>query len=291
MNHILEVAPLRTAAHPELRDDRGSGDPHQQAATERGEPRIAYVSGVPVVCTDFETVVRAMGEIVAQKDGGHYISITNTEAMYHALRQPWYMDYIRKADFSCCDGIGSVVAGYAWGESVPRLNGPILMLKACDYGRQFGWRHFFYGATDTVVKELERRLRARYPGLISVGAYSPPFRPLSAREDDAEVAMINAAHPDVVWVGLGLVKQEKWIAGHLGRVAAPWMIGVGAAFDYHSGNVPWAPAWMQRLGLEWLFRMIIQPHRRYKRYYWSLIFVCESVLGGLWQRLVGRRRL
>jgi N-acetylglucosaminyldiphosphoundecaprenol N-acetyl-beta-D-mannosaminyltransferase len=104
---------------------------------------------------------------------------------------------------------------------------------------------------------------------------------LTPAEDDQVVAMINAARPDFVWVGLGLMKQEAWIAAHLGRVQAPWMVGVGAAFDYHSGAVPWAPAPLRALGLEWLFRLIIQPRLRARRYWWSFVFVLEAALSGL----------
>ena len=100
-------------------------------------------------------------------------------------------------------------------------------------------------------------------------------------EDNDLVDMINAKQPDIVWVGLGLVKQERWIQQHLHRVKVPWMVGVGAAFDYHAGTIPWAPPLLRRLGMEWLFRLIIQPKLRAQRYWWSLVFVVQSTLTGL----------
>jgi N-acetylglucosaminyldiphosphoundecaprenol N-acetyl-beta-D-mannosaminyltransferase len=99
--------------------------------------------------------------------------------------------------------------------------------------------------------------------------------------------MINQAKPDIVWVGLGLLKQERWIQQHLHRVQAPWMVGVGAAFDYHAGAVPWAPPLLRKLGLEWVFRLMMQPRLRARRYWWSLVFVLESI----WRGLINRQFL
>jgi N-acetylglucosaminyldiphosphoundecaprenol N-acetyl-beta-D-mannosaminyltransferase len=210
-----------------------------------------------------------------------YISITNTESMYHALRLPLHLEFIRKANFSLCDGIGSVLAGLAWGHRVPRLNGPILMLKACGYGAARGWRHFFYGGDSGVADTMVEKLTAQFPGLISAGTFCPPFRELTPHEKDEVRRLIKETRPDIVWVGLGLLKQEQWIAENINELDVPWMIGVGAAFDYHSGNVPWAPVWIQAIGMEWLYRTIIQPRKRIKRYYWSFIFMFQSIWEGI----------
>ena len=128
---------------------------------------------------------------------------------------------------------------------------------------------------------MGRRLVKQFPDLIICGLYCPPFRELAPEEDEAIVNTINQTYPDIVWVGLGLVKQEQWIQQHLGRINAPWMIGVGAAFDYHAGTIPWAPSVVRAVGLEWLFRLIIQPKLRAKRYWWSLVFVILATLKGL----------
>jgi N-acetylglucosaminyldiphosphoundecaprenol N-acetyl-beta-D-mannosaminyltransferase len=155
------------------------------------------------------------------------------------------------------------------------------MLDCSREGVAKGWRHFYYGGKEGVAELMANKLQAQFPGLQVVGTYCPPFRALSPEEDAQVVAMINATRPDFVWVGLGLLKQEAWVASHLGRVQAPWLVGVGAAFDYHSGAVPWAPAPMRALGLEWLFRLIIQPRLRGKRYWWSLVFVLQAAAAGL----------
>jgi N-acetylglucosaminyldiphosphoundecaprenol N-acetyl-beta-D-mannosaminyltransferase len=116
-----------------------------------------------------------------------------------------------------------------------------------------------------------------------VGTHCPPFRPMTAEEDDALVREINAAEPDFVLVGLGLLKQEAWIAAHGDRLRAPWLVGVGAAFDYHSGAVTWAPQPLRALGLEWLYRLVTQPRLRARRYWWSLVFVVQAAWRGLVQ--------
>lgn len=247
---------------------------------------IATICEIPVSQIDIDQLLPEIDRVIQTRHVGAYISITNTESMYHALRIPEHLRFIQGADYSLCDGVGVIAAGWAWGHRIRRLNGPILQLECCRYGVARGWRHYFYGGKEGVAEQMARNLTEIFPGLIVAGTYCPPFRPLSPDEDAALVQLVNDAKPDIVWVGLGLLKQERWIAAHLGRVHAPWMCGVGAAFDYHSGAVPWAPAWIRRLGLEWAFRLIVQPKLRAKRYWWSLVFVLESIA----KRLIGRRR-
>jgi N-acetylglucosaminyldiphosphoundecaprenol N-acetyl-beta-D-mannosaminyltransferase len=248
------------------------------------------IMGLPVSRQRPAEVLKTMEHAIERRESGRYISITNTESMYHGLRDEKHGAHIRNADFSLCDGVGVIVAGYAWGHRIERYNGPVLQLDASDYGQSRQWRHFFYGGKEGVADEMARRLKERYPGLIVCGVHCPPFRDLSPEEDQQVVDMINATKPDIVWVGLGLVKQERWIQQHLRRVKAPWMVGVGAAFDYHAGTVPWAPPLLRSLGLEWVFRLIIQPKLRARRYWWSLVFVLESTWHGLVRLQFLRRR-
>jgi N-acetylglucosaminyldiphosphoundecaprenol N-acetyl-beta-D-mannosaminyltransferase len=236
--------------------------------------RRAAIMGLPISLEDCAQVLDKMAEVIERGEPGHYISITNTESMYHGLRIASHGRYIREADLSLCDGVGVIVAGWAWGERIRRLNGPVLQLEASRFGVARKWRHFFYGGKEGVAQEMARRLVKRYPGLVVCGCYTPPFGELTAEDDQRVVDLINAAQPDIVW-------QERWIQQHLGRVRAPWMIGVGAAFDYHAGTVPWAPQPLRALGLEWLFRLMVQPRLRAKRYWWSLVFVFEALLKGL----------
>ncbi len=149
--------------------------------------------------------------------------------------------------------------------NVGRVCGPDLMLKCLDQGRDKGWKHFFLGGKPEVLEDLQQKMLARFPGVKVVGLHSPPFRELSAEEDQQLVDMINASEADFLWVGLGAPKQEKWIAAHLQRIRVPVQLGVGAAFDFHSGHVKRAPLWMQKSGLEWLYRMSMD-RRLIKRY-------------------------
>jgi len=140
------------------------------------------------------------------------------------------------------------------------------MLALCEAAALNGWTSYFYGGRDGVADQLAERLTARFPGLRIVGTYAPPFRPLTEQEDDEVVAAINAAEPDLVWIGLSTPKQERWMAGHRARLVAPALLGVGAAFDIHAGNLRQAPLWVQGHGLEWLYRLYREPGRLWRRY-------------------------
>lgn len=250
---------------------------------ESRKSKMSAVMDIPVSMDAHEDVLATIDERIRARQPGGYISITNTESMYHALRRPDHMKFIQESDYSLCDGVGVIAAGYFWGLKINRYNGPILHLDCSRYGESRGWRHFYYGGKEGVADLMAQKLREQFPKLQVVGTYCPPFRELSAEEDEQVVKMINDTRPDIVWVGLGLVKQEAWIAKHLGKINTPWMVGVGASFDYHSGAVPWAPRWIRALGLEWLFRLIIQPKLRAKRYWWSLIFVIQAAFAGLFR--------
>jgi N-acetylglucosaminyldiphosphoundecaprenol N-acetyl-beta-D-mannosaminyltransferase len=267
---------------------RSAGDNGTRGAQDGPESIPSAMSNIhfiPVTTAGHEAVLEQIARRIEERRPGGYISITNTESMYHALRRPEHLAYIQGAQFSLCDGVGVIVAGLFWGLRIRRYNGPILQLDCSDAGQARGWRHFYYGGKEGVADRMAQRLKEQFPGLQVVGSYCPPFRELTPEEDEEVVRRINEARPDFVWVGLGLLKQEAWIAKHLGKVQAPWMVGVGAAFDYHSGAVPWAPAWMRAIGLEWLFRLIVQPRLRARRYWWSLVFVLESARAGIAQQL------
>jgi N-acetylglucosaminyldiphosphoundecaprenol N-acetyl-beta-D-mannosaminyltransferase len=147
-----------------------------------------------------------------------------------------------------------------------RVYGPDLMAEVCAQSVHLGHRHFFYGTTPKTLSALEDRLCQRYPGLIVAGSFSPPFRALTPAESFEIAALINEKKPDIVWVGLSTPKQEVWMAEHRALLDAPVLVGVGAAFDFHAGTVRQAPRWVQPLCLEWLFRLVTEPRRLWKRY-------------------------
>ena len=196
-----------------------------------------------------------------------YVCFPTVHSLVEAQRDPQVRSALNQARLTALDGMplvwwcrrsGFPLAG--------RSCGPDLLPAMCERAAQTGHRHYFYGGRAETTAQLVARLRERCPGLVVAGYHSPPFRPLSPEEDAADVAAINAARPDFVWVGLGAPKQEKWMAEHLGKIDAAALLGVGAAFDFLAGELPRAPVWMQRRGLEWLFRLIAEPRRLARRY-------------------------
>jgi N-acetylglucosaminyldiphosphoundecaprenol N-acetyl-beta-D-mannosaminyltransferase len=163
--------------------------------------------------------------------------------------------------------------------------GPELMLEFCRGTAARNLRHYFYGGGPGVADELAERMAARFPGVIVAGTCTPPFRPLTREEDDEVVAHINAAHADVLWVGLSTPKQERWMFDHRDRLNVPAMVGVGAAFDMHSGRLRQAPSWMGEHGLEWLYRLSQEPRRLWRRY----ILLGSLFVGNVSLELLGLR--
>jgi N-acetylglucosaminyldiphosphoundecaprenol N-acetyl-beta-D-mannosaminyltransferase len=149
---------------------------------------------------------------------------------------------------------------------ITRVYGPDLMLGVCDRGRAFGLTHYFYGGPPGVAEDLRAKLTARFPGLNVVGTFTHPFRPLTADEQRRLEGEIAATRPDVVWVGIGTPRQERFMAEYWHSLDAGLLIGVGAAFDFHTGRVKQAPRWMMRCGLEWFFRLCMEPRRLAGRY-------------------------
>jgi N-acetylglucosaminyldiphosphoundecaprenol N-acetyl-beta-D-mannosaminyltransferase len=164
------------------------------------------------------------------------------------------------------DGMPLAWLGRRTGLPVERVCGPDFLPALVERGVPEERTHFFLGGAPGVPKALAARLASRFPGMRVVGTMSPPFRSLSAEEDDAIVEQINSAKPDYVWVGLGTPKQDLWIAEHRPRLRAPVLLAVGAAFDVHAGTRRRAPRWMQRSGTEWIYRLLTEPRRLARRY-------------------------
>ncbi|NMC78312.1 MAG: WecB/TagA/CpsF family glycosyltransferase [Chloroflexi bacterium] len=217
----------------------------------------------------------------------HYVCVTPAHAIMECQRDPKLADIYNHSGLTTPDGMAIVWLlkwyGYA---GVERVYGPDLLQAVCQVSPARGYRHYFYGGTPAVVAQLAQKLQRSYPGLQVVGFESPPFRPLSEAEDAAGVERIRAAQPDVVWVGIGSPRQERWMQAHLDRLEVPVLVGVGAAFDFLSGAKRQAPPWMQRMGLEWFFRLLSEPGRLWRRY---LLGYPQFVVLVLLQRLGLRR--
>lgn len=150
-------------------------------------------------------------------------------------------------------------------KKIERVTGPDFILEACKYGQIKKWRHFFYGGAEGVVDQLARKLKDKYPDLIVAGTYSPPFLPLTEQQEKNIKELIETTNADLLWVGLGGPKQELWMNEHLNKIDVPVMLGVGAAFDFHSGNRPWAPKWIKKCGIEWLYRTLFGGSKTFFR--------------------------
>lgn len=211
----------------------------------------------------------AVAEIVGWVERGErqYVCVTGVHGVMESQRDAALAAIHNASGLTTPDGMPMVWAGrHAGAKHMDRVYGPDLMLEVLAVAARRGWSSFFYGAAPGVPAELARRLQERFPDLQVAGCHSPPFRPLTAEEDAAEVAAINAAKPALVWVGLSTPKQERWMAAHRDRLDAPVLLGVGAAFDLHAQRLAQAPRWMQRSGLEWLFRLFKEPRRLWRRY-------------------------
>lgn len=237
---------------------------HEAAARER-TARVD-VLGVGISLVDPPAAVEEISRWITH-GLRRYVCVTGVHGVMEAQRDPELARVHNRSGLTTPDGMPMVwAARHAGAEHVARVYGPDLMLALCRRAAERGWRCYLYGATDDVLDRLRRNLTGRFPRLQIVGAYSPPFRELTPDEDRAVVGAINDARPDIVWVGLSTPKQERWMAAHVDRVDAHVLIGVGAAFDIHAGTLRQAPRWMQRSGLEWLFRLGCEPRRLWRRY-------------------------
>jgi N-acetylglucosaminyldiphosphoundecaprenol N-acetyl-beta-D-mannosaminyltransferase len=214
-----------------------------------------------------------------------YVCICNVHVVVTASREQEFGRIVREADMATPDG-----APVAWmlrrmgSRNQERVNGPDLMLRYCEQAAARDEPIFLFGSTDETLSQLQIRLKQQFPKLVIAGAISPPFRKLSAEENDAIIEQINSSGAGTVWVSLGCPKQEQWMAANRGRVRAV-MLGVGAAFDFHAGTKPRAPEWMRNYGLEWLHRLLSEPQRLWRRYLvTNTLFICMAAR----QLLVGK---
>jgi N-acetylglucosaminyldiphosphoundecaprenol N-acetyl-beta-D-mannosaminyltransferase len=199
-----------------------------------------------------------------------YVCVTGVHGVMESQRDQELRRIHNEAGLVTPDGMPLVWISRLKGHTnVGRVYGPDLMLAFCETSERKGYRHFLYGGGEGVAELLASRLKERFPGLAIVGTYCPPFRALEPDEDDEAVRRINQARPDIIWVGLSTPKQERWMRAHVGRITAPALVGVGAAFDFHAGLKRQAPRWIQHSGFEWLFRLAAEPRRLWRRYLYN----------------------
>jgi N-acetylglucosaminyldiphosphoundecaprenol N-acetyl-beta-D-mannosaminyltransferase len=196
-----------------------------------------------------------------------YVCVTGVHGVSEAQEDPAFRRILNAAFLNTTDGMPLVWLGQrAVGPQVSRVYGPDLMLEIFRATQGTTFRHFLYGGAPGVAEDLKVRLETRFPGVAICGTWCPPFRALKAGEEAELAALVKGLQPDIIWVGLSTPKQERFMADYLPNLATTLMFGVGAAFDIHAGRVAQAPRWMQRAGLEWLFRLCSEPHRLGRRY-------------------------
>ena len=198
---------------------------------------------------------------------GDYICVSNVHTTVMAYEDLNYRQIQNEAAAVLPDGKPlSVLTRKRGGfQNAAKVSGPDLMPEVFKLSKKTGYRHYFYGSTEETLECLRNNLRKKYPYLQIAGMYAPPFQAMKKEDDEKIIQKINETHPDFLWVGLGAPKQEIWMATHKNRFPAI-MIGVGAGFDFHAGMVKRAPVWMQKSGLEWLYRLSQDPKRLWKRY-------------------------
>lgn len=225
------------------------------------------ILGVRINLVDYESVLSFIKKCIRTRSLGHYICVCPVHPIMVSRSDHELKSALDKSLLAVPDGMPVVWAARLLGASIKeRVYGPDLMLKTCKMAEEAGYSIFLYGGEPATLDKLIGKLLHQFPRLQIAGAYSPPFRKLLPGEKTAMIGMIKSTSPDILFVGLGVPKQEKWMADACPSIRVPVSIGVGAAFDFLSGEKKQAPGWMQYRGLEWLFRLANEPRRLWARY-------------------------
>lgn len=229
------------------------------------------ILGVPVSVVNeasaVDTVAGWIAERRARPGASRYVCACDVHSVMRAQSDASHMQALRRADMIVADGTPLVWVSHLRGEhGIARVPGPDLLTAICQRSEAEGWSHYFYGGAEGIAGRLAERLSRSYPDLSVAGTHCPPFRPLTADEKQADIDRINASDADIVWIGLGCPKQEIWMLENHDKLQGRILIGVGAAFDFHTGRIERAPRWMRDNGLEWLHRLASEPQRLWRRY-------------------------
>ncbi len=232
------------------------------------------LGGIGFSLIECDNLIREWDDCISERQKT-YVCFCEAHLWTRAVRETDVAAALNQADYVLPDGVGITLGarmcGFRFHERMP---GPVIMLRYCAHGVDKGYKHFFYGGGDGVAETLKCRFEEKFPGIKIVGTHCPPFRPLADVEKKQVADMINASGADVVWVGLGAPKQEKWMEEFAPLLDAPLLMGVGAAFDFHTANRRWAPAWIRRIGMEWLFRALTGGPKMFMRYAKTIPVYC-----------------
>ena len=228
---------------------------------------FANVLGVNVSAIDLQAAVTLADQWISSVSGNGYICATGVHGVMEAHADPELRRILKQAFINAPDGMPMVWVGRLQGfRNMDRVFGPDLMLALCQLSVERGYRNFLYGGKPGVAEQLSANLQKRLPGLQVVGTYTPPFRSLAPEEEKGVVSQLRESRPHILWVGLSTPKQERFMAQYVDRFQVPLMVGVGAAFDYHTGSIRDSSPWVKRAGLQWLHRLLQDPRRLWRRY-------------------------
>ena len=233
---------------------------------DTAEQARVNILGVGVTALNMEIALNETESLLQRGDQG-YVCVTGVHGIMEAQSDEQFRDILNRSFLTTPDGMPTVWLGLVQGfKHMARVYGPDYMLGLCERSVARGYRHFLYGGKPGVAEELASELTRRFPGLQIVGTYTPPFRPLTPREEDDLRMQLEASQADILWCGLSTPKQERFMAAYCHRLPVKLMVGVGAAFDLLSGNLAEAPDWMKKAGLQWLYRLFKEPKRLWRRY-------------------------
>jgi N-acetylglucosaminyldiphosphoundecaprenol N-acetyl-beta-D-mannosaminyltransferase len=236
-----------------------------KAVVSSGQPRV-NILGVGVSALNMETALRETESLV-NRAGQGYVCVTGVHGIMEAQSDKTFCAILNGSFLTTPDGMPTVWLGHIHGfRQMSRVYGPDYMLAVCERSVALGYRHFLYGGKPGVAEALRAELIRRVPGLRIVGTYTPPFRPLNGGEEDELRAQLELSQPDILWCGLSTPTQERFMSSYNHRLPVKLMVGVGAAFDLLSGNLREAPDWMKRAGLQWVYRLMKEPKRLWRRY-------------------------
>lgn len=261
-------------------DNNGLYNPSYKRLIDKNSIPTCRIMGANIAAINMEWLLKFTEKYI-KKLSGEYMTVANVYTTVTVWEEPDYCSVQNGGIMAIPDGGPLTSVGHKRGhKTMGRTTGPNYMGEIFKVSTEKGYRHYFFGSTEKTLEKLYQKLTEAYPGIQIVGMYSPPFRPLDAEEDGAIVKRINETESDFVWIGLGAPKQEKWMAAHQGRVKG-FMVGVGAGFDYHAGNIKRAPEWMQKSNLEWVYRLIQDPKRLFSRYWHTnMKFIWNAYLTG-----------
>ena len=252
--------------------------PRMSDQTNPTKPARVNVLGVAISVLNLDLAVERVAQALESGEKG-YVCVTGVHGVSEAQSDSAFRAVLNRAFLNTPDGMPMVWLGRLRGfRQMRRVYGPDLMLRVCEYSVRRGYTHFLYGGAEGVAQALRERLEVQFPGIKIVGTFAPPFRPLTADEEEELTKRFAEAKPNIVWVGLSTPKQERFMSEHWRTLDAGLWFGVGAAFDFHAGRVRQAPRWMQSCGLEWFFRLCCEPRRLWKRYLRNNpLFVLRSI--------------